>query len=52
MKTALLFTVMLSALFQFGCASGPKQEAPMRDRSEERQTAKKQAEFVRSLPPP
>jgi hypothetical protein len=52
MNTVFLFAVMLGALFQFGCASGPKQEAAMRDRSEERQTAKKQAEFVRSLPPP
>jgi hypothetical protein len=52
MKAVFLFAVMLGALFQFGCASGPKQEAAMRDRSEERQAAKNQAEFARSLPPP
>jgi PBP1b-binding outer membrane lipoprotein LpoB len=52
MKTVLLFSVILGALFQFGCASGPKQDAPMRNRDEEQKTAKQQADFARSLPTP
>jgi hypothetical protein len=52
MKTALLFVVTLGAFFQFGCASGPKEEAPMRNRDEERQTAKQREDFARTLPTP
>jgi hypothetical protein len=52
MKTVLLSVLALGALLQFGCASGPKEEAPMRNRDEEKQAAKQQADFARSLPTP
>jgi hypothetical protein len=52
MKILLLFTMIVGALVQFGCASGPKEDGAMRNRDEERKAAKQQQEFARSLPTP
>jgi hypothetical protein len=52
MKTILLLAVILGAIFQFGCAAGPKQDAPVRDREQEKKAAKQQEEFARTLPKP